>query len=180
MPDALNERPTGDWLTPTEALSRFQLAEEDLLTTRTPDIEAKRYGVRVGSIGMLLPHDTVSEVLVHEVIYPIPNTASWFSGIINLRGNLVPVFELKRLLDAAAEADRNPMIAVIDKGEKALGFEIDGFPNPVSTGVPLTQMPPLPGILQKFANAAYLSDDTVWLDMDVRDFVSSLCGGIGV
>ena len=180
MTDALNERPVRGWLMPTEALNRFQLAEDDLLTRRAPDVETKRYGVRLGSIGMLLPRDTVSEVLADEVIYPIPNTAPWFSGIINLRGNLVPVFELRQLLDTEVEPGRNQMIAVVDKGENALGFEIDGFPDSVNTEDPLTQMPPLPGILQEFAKGAFLSDDTVWLDMDVRDFVGSLCGGIGV
>jgi twitching motility protein PilI len=180
MTDALNETAAGDWLMPTEALNRFQLSEDDLLTRRAPDIQAKRYGVRLGSIGMLLPHDTVSEVLTQEVVYPIPNTAPWLSGIVNLRGNLVPVFELRQLLDTEAALNRHQMIAVVDKGEKALGFEIDGFPDSVDTEAPLTQMPPLPSILQEFAKAAYLSDDTVWLDVDVRDFVDSLSGGIGV
>ena len=180
MTDALNERSDRNWLMPTEALNRFQLTEEDHLTRRTPDVETKRYGVRLGSIGMLLPHDTVSEVLVDEVIYLIPNTAPWFSGIINLRGNLVPVFELRQLLDTEVEPGRNQMIAVVDKGEQALGFGIDDFPDSVNTGDPLTQMPPLPGILQEFAKAAFLSNDTVWLDMDVRDLVGSLRGGIGV
>lgn len=180
MDDLSKHSAEGEWLSPTEALNRFKLSAEDFVGDKTVKTDPKRYGVRIGSISVLLPQDTVSEILDRTVIYPIPNTAPFLEGLINLRGNLVPVFDLRDLLDTETDPDRKQMLLVIDKGDNALGLAVDGLPESSSASTPLKQLPPLPGVLREFVKAAYLDDGNVWLDTDLSGFVRSLAQQLSV
>ena len=85
----------------------------------------------MGGIGLLIRPDCISEVVKPPPIHPIPNTPAWLSGILNLRGNLVPAFDLALMLDESVAYER-PLLLVIDRGEWAAGVKIDGFPQPLS------------------------------------------------
>lgn len=165
------------WLSPTQALTRFAFAAPiDGPANRDDRSEARRsearyassprYGFRVGSIGLLLAPDKLSEVVVDQDVYPIPTTPIWFSGLINLRGNLVPVFDLKRLFGMEEDAGRRPSLLVVDRGDKAVATPLDTLPQAICTDHPLRQLPPVPSLLQDHVRAAYVQGNDVWLDFD--------------
>lgn len=147
------------------------------LEFRTPT----RYGFRVATLGLLIGQRQASEVLEQPDVYPVPNTTDWFRGLVNLRGNLVPVFDLPELLglEQDEEANAKPMLLVVGKGDDALGLIIDGFPKPVDLSRPLAESPPLPDRLREFHRGTYVDDGVVWLDVDLSRFVGSLSGDMG-
>lgn len=161
------------WLSPTQALTRFAFAAPiNGPANRDDRSEARyasslRYGFRVGSIGLLLAPDKFSEVVVDQDVYPIPTTPIWFSGLINLRGNLVPVFDLKRLLGMEVDAGSRPSLLVVDRGDKAVATPLDTLPQAIRTDHPLRQLPPVPSLLRDHVRAAYVQGDDVWLDFDL-------------
>lgn len=162
-----------EWLSPSVALCRFQLDPADLASARDMAPEKIRYAAHVGAVGILLPEDTVSEVFERSEIYSIPNTAPWFLGLVNLRGNLVPVFELRSLLDTAPHAQAKQMILVIDKGERAFGLAVDGAPVAATDKTPAGDVS-LPPAIETFTRAAFKEGGEVWLDVDLPAFLSSL------
>lgn len=163
-----------EWLSPSQALTRFQLSQSDLAAGGAMEVEQVRYGVRVGGYGVLLPVDTVSEVLDRTDIFPLPNTAPWFEGLINLRGNVVPVFDLRKLIATAPLAGERQMLLVLDKGERALGIAIDGLPVPAPESAALEQRPPLPDALEKFTGKVFERGESLWLEVDMPGLISSL------
>jgi purine-binding chemotaxis protein CheW len=67
------------------------------------------------------------EVVMRREITPIPEAAESVEGILNLRGNLVPVLDLrKRLRAARAESETDERIIVVDFDGVATGFIVDG------------------------------------------------------
>ncbi len=174
MSNPANEPETTEWLPPSAALNRFQPGETELALEGTLDLEQVRYGVRVGSLRILLSGNTVSEVLDRPQIFPVPNTASWFEGLINLRGNVVPIFDLRELFGTTPNAGERQMILVIDKGEDALGIAIDGLPVPAPDSAPLNKRPSLPGVLENFTGTVYEHDENLWLEVDISGLVGSL------
>lgn len=174
MSDPADDSRAPDWLSPSAALTRFQLGDAELALGGAMDLEPVRYGVRVGDLRILLPENTVSEVLDRSNIFPIPNTAAWFEGLINLRGNVVPVFDIRSLFGTVPVAGERQMLLVIDKGENALGIAIDGLPVPAPDSAPLGQRPLLPGVLEKFTASVFEQDDRLWLEVDVPGLVGSL------
>ena len=67
------------------------------------------------------------EVVMMREITPIPEAADSVEGILNLRGNLVPVLDLrKRLRAARVNAETEQRIIVVDVEGMAVGFIVDG------------------------------------------------------
>lgn len=164
------------WLKPSAALSRFEPSDADVAVGRVIEVEHKRYGARLGSVGILLPEDEMSEVLDRPSIYPLPNTAAWFEGLVNLRGNLVPVFDLRRLLGTQADKASPQMVLVVDKGDNALGLAVDGVPVGAACDEPVSPLPPLPEVLAGFTRRAFSDGGGLWLEVDLPALVESLAG----
>jgi twitching motility protein PilI len=57
--------------------------------------------VRAGSGNYLLPLEQAGEIASLRALQPVPHTRSWFSGVVNLRGNLVGVVDLSAWLASA-------------------------------------------------------------------------------
>jgi twitching motility protein PilI len=171
-----------NWLQPTEALNRLQLDPSEMAVSVHEELYGRAsYGFRVAGLGLVIASGQSSEILERPVIYPIPNTAPWLRGLINLRGNVVPVFDLAGLLELPREpqpsADKT-LLLVVGKGDDALGLVIDAYPAPVDLSSPLTETPPLPQGLQVFHRGTYFYDGDVWLEIDIPGFVVSLAAGM--
>ena len=126
VPSELDET---QWLSATEALEQADSLARVDVGSEPAEEAPPRYGFRVGSIGLLIRPDCISEVVKLPPIHPIPNTPAWLNGILNLRGNLVPAFDLALMLEERVAFER-PLLLVIDRGEWAAGVKIEGFPQP--------------------------------------------------
>lgn len=164
----------GELLTPSEALNRFMPTEQFGIIGEDETAEPAHYGCRVANVGLILDTEKGSEVIDEISIGTILNTPSWFSGVINLRGNLVPVFNLKKLIPCEEEGITRQRILVIDKGFKAAGIIIDELPQALYGLHSLPQLPPVPDILSEHVRAAYAQDDNIWLDCDFEGFFKGL------
>lgn len=165
------------WLNPSMALNRFK-PPRGATTGITPiERQRTRYGFRVGSIGLLVGQDTVSEVVEQTAVYPLPNTPSWLVGLANLRGNLVPVFDVKQFLELEDGNNQGKRrLLILDRGDKTVGVLIDGLPQTAVTRHVLSRLPPLPATLRTHVAKAYAHDDLIWLEFDHQSFFRALGG----
>ena len=174
MNDKTARIPRG-WLSPSAALNRFKPPPGVAPSIAPAERQRARYGFRVGGIGLLVSQDTVSEVLEQAPIYPLPNTPPWVLGLVNLRGNLVPVFDVKPLLELEGDdAQDKRRLLILGGGDKAVGIMIDGLPQLAATNNALSRLPPLPAALRPYVAKAYVRDNAVWLEFDHYGFFGSL------
>lgn len=116
-----------------------------------------------------------SEVLKFVKPAPIPNTGRQLLGVINLRGGLVPVFDLARICGiASAIESTQQMILVFGKGDHAFGFSIDGSPQPLTDLTALKQMPSLNTELDRFVVGGYAQGDQIWFELDFQRLLATL------
>ena len=166
----------GQWLNPSAALQRFQRPPG--LSSGSPaavtPAQQIRYGFRVGNLGLLIGAMTISEVMEPLPIYPIPLTPSWLLGLVNLRGSLAPLFDLKQLLELTGEPQDKAMLLVLDRGERAVGMFIDGLPQTPELSRPLSRLPPLPAALRPYATRAYVHGGMVWVEFDHSGFFQAV------
>ena len=169
-----------DWLPPGAALAHFEPPEGTHLATNgevRKEVRA-RYGFRVGELGLLISPDAGSEVLAMLPVAVLPSAPPGFLGLINLRGNLVPLYELRVLLGIGSRQDGvGTMVLVFGHGEQAVGVLIEGYPSALFTLLPLSNLPPLPAALQSHVSAGYVQDETVWLEFDHISFFDEVCSG---
>ncbi|HBH04925.1 MAG TPA: chemotaxis protein CheW [Candidatus Rokubacteria bacterium] len=68
----------------------------------------------------------VQEIKGYPVITPIPNTPPHVKGVMNLRGTIIPVVDLRmRLGMAEAQSTRCTVIVVVKVGSKTVGLVMD-------------------------------------------------------
>ena len=85
--------------------------------------------------------DVLAEILILQKIFPVPTTPSHVVGIINLRGNIVPIVDIRPALNLPASPGAN-QVAIIRYGQMILGIVVDAVAEVVS--VPLSSVLPLP------------------------------------
>ncbi len=186
--ESITNAPVEEALPLSAALNRF-VPPPGALFEATEAKEWTRYGYQVGTINLLIGLTTGSEIIPMEVLTPIPNTPSYLRGILNLRSNLVPVFDMKLLLeldnqdldhqDLADQEQLNeqkdkPMVLILDKGDKAIGIIVDGFPQALLGLQRLQRLPQLPNKLEGCVSTGYMKEESLWLEFDHEAFFSTL------
>ena len=166
------------WLPPEEALRRFQKPEHAILSPHTEyqNEESTRFGFVINNIGLLIAENTLSEVVKNAQMYPVPNTRSWMKGLINLRGNLVPVYDLTLLLGMTDTHDQYENLLVLGKQDSSVGILINNLPRvcPVSDWKLLTKIPVQIANLNDHVSQAFSSDEQIWLDFNEQSFFKSI------
>lgn len=73
-----------------------------------------------------LPISQVQEIMRVGEITRVPNSPDHVKGVMNLRGRIIPVIELKKRLNIGeAVIDMNSRIVVVENGLKVLGLMVD-------------------------------------------------------
>lgn len=68
----------------------------------------------------------VQEIIRAAPITPVPNSPDFVEGVINLRGNIIPVIELRKRLNLyTEETDEDSWILILDIEGKVTGFIVD-------------------------------------------------------
>lgn len=165
---------TSEWMLPTAALDRFEPPQKTVIAAAVKK-EVVRYGFKIGSLGMLIQLGCGSEVMQMPTIWSLPGAPPWFLGLINLRGNLVPLYELRTILGVGARAsNEKPQVLVFDQGDKAVGILIDDFPKPLAGLSQLAHLPQLPTSLTGHVRVGYVKDEMIWLEFDQNSFFEEL------
>lgn len=69
---------------------------------------------------------TVREIITRQKVTPLPKSPEFVEGIINLRGRVLPVVDLKkRLRMREAERTHEARIMIVEVGGKTMGCEVD-------------------------------------------------------
>lgn len=82
---------------------------------------------RIGSEEFAADIMLTKEVVLMREITPVPGTESYVEGVMNLRGTLVPVLDLrKRLRAGRTEASPEHRIIIVQLEAKPVGLIVDG------------------------------------------------------
>jgi len=96
------------------------------------DLAAEYYGVDIGD---------VSEIIRMQAITQIPGAPAFVEGVINLRGKVVPVLDLRKRLDRRVkEQTKESRIVVVNIGSSEVGVIVDAVTEVLS--VPMSSIEP--------------------------------------
>jgi len=151
------------------------------VTHDTPitDIPAIRHGFSVGQLNLLIPTGIPVELFDEANWSPIPLTPSWFKGMTNLRGEVIPVFSLPQLLSAKSQrttAQNQNWLLILDKPPRMSGLLIDVYPQLLNA---LQEIDPatvanIPALIKPYTTRAFRGNDQNWLDFDCDAWLLSL------
>ena len=159
---------------PSEALNRFfPTKQPPIVIQANKAVEQLRYGFRAGDIGLIMDEKLGSEIVDKMPICTIHTTPPWFSGVVNIRGNIVPVFDLKMKFNCD-ERTNIQKILVIGKESKAAGILINELPQALPDLDITTDLSSVPAILNECILNVYKQDENIWVELNFSDFFAKL------
>lgn len=87
------------------------------------DKDLQVVGFRIGRETFGLPIAVVREIVRVPEITSVPNAPHYVEGVINLRGRIIPVLDLrKRFGEKSIQSDRKNRIVVVEVGHRGIGL----------------------------------------------------------
>jgi purine-binding chemotaxis protein CheW len=117
----------------------------------------------------------VREINRMTEITRVPNAPEFIEGVINLRGKVIPVVDLRRKLEMPSiEHDKNTRIIVVELKSKTIGFIVDAVREVLRIPASITEPPPsmVAGINAEFITAVGKLEDRLLILLDLEKTLS--------
>lgn len=147
-----------------EELSRHN--GSDLIQLVTFSIAEEEFGVEILR---------VQEIIRLMPITRVPNAPPAVEGVINLRGKVIPVIDLRRRFEMdAAEADEHTRIIVMDLHDRVVGFVVDAVREVLRIEGSAIEPPPqvVSGIGSEYLKGMGRIDDRLLILLDLDRLLS--------
>jgi len=169
------------WDKPFELLlaleARLRASGEERTTT-TVRREWTGLAFELGEKQYLAPQTDISEVLEVPSLTRVPRARPWLMGVANVRGDLLPVIDLGRLMGSKeTHITDNSRVVVFSDDEVPAGFLVDDVDGFRSFGVDdqrheLLQQEPLNELTQQFLLGAFVRDGNAWRVFSLQKLVA--------
>lgn len=155
---------------------------ESLGTARASGQQRLWLTFRVGSEGYGVDILEVQEIRAYSPVTPVPKSPAHVRGVMNLRGAVIPVLDLRTLLGLPEAATTvQPVIVVVRVTRRVVGIVVDAVDDVVN--VEPDQVQPVPEYGQRTASravtgVAQVASGLVVL-LDVEALLTESVGGSG-
>lgn len=135
---------------------------DELLQLVSFNLEKEEYGVDILK---------VREINKMMQLTKVPNSPYYVEGVINLRGKIIPVIDLRTKLGMnKKEYDKNTRIIVVEVEDKTLGFIVDQVSEVLRIPKSVTEAPPelVSGVDSEYITSVGKLDDRLLILLDLN------------
>lgn len=146
------------------------IEREDLEDVEIDEGTTNLVTFRLGSGEYAIDIMQAKEIIKMEKITLIPNAPYFVEGVINLRGNIIPIIDLKKRFNLEeSEGDKNTGIIIAKIEDVDMGIMIDSISKVVSMPNSDIQPPPsmLQGIGQRYIKGVGKMEDKLLVVLDL-------------
>ena len=158
----------------SEQLEQQHIESQD--TTVDSEDSTNLVTFRLGTGEYAIDIMQAKEIIKMEKITLIPNAPDFVEGVINLRGNIIPIIDLKKRFNLEeTDGDKNTGIIIVKIEDVDMGIIIDSISKVVSMANSDIQPPPpmLSGIGQKYIKGVGKLEDKLLVVLDLEKLFSS-------
>jgi len=119
----------------------------------------------------------VQEIIRIMDITKVPNTPEFVEGVINLRGRVIPIIDLRiKLGMVRIEHDKSTRIIVVEISNKTVGFIVDAVSEVLRIPKNITEAPPeiVAGVNSDYITAVGKLEDRLLILLDLEKILSIL------
>jgi len=130
---------------------------------------------KVGKEEFAVDISYVQEINRMLQITQVPNTPEYIEGVVNLRGRVIPVIDLRvKLRLPTKDHDKNTRIIVVEIKEKTVGFIVDAVNEVLRIPKSITEPPPesISGFDSDFIDAVGKLEDRLLMLIDIEKMLS--------
>lgn len=117
----------------------------------------------------------VQEIIRTMEITKMPNTPEFIEGVINLRGRVIPIIDLRiKLGMQKREHDKSTRIIVVEIADQTVGFIVDAVSEVLRIPKNITEAPPaiVSGINSDYITAVGKLEDRLLILLDLEKTLS--------
>jgi len=125
------------------------------------------YAIDIGIIEMIVEKTDITSV---------PNSKDFIKGVMNLRGRIVPVIKLKKILNIEVENDEEADVIVTKVDKNEIGFLVDGVtevmwvdPSDLNSSIKAEESKYFKGIIQKGNRVLVLIDVSKFVEDELNE-----------
>ena len=158
----------------SEQLEQQHIESQD--TTVDSEDSTNLVTFRLGTGEYAIDIMQAKEIIKMEKITLIPNAPDFVEGVINLRGNIIPIIDLKKRFNLEeTDGDKNTGTIIVKIEDVDMGIIIDSISKVVSMANSDIQPPPpmLSGIGQKYIKGVGKLEDKLLVVLDLEKLFSS-------
>lgn len=151
-------------------LEQQPIESEDIEKVDVEEESTNLVAFRLGSGEYAIDIMQAKEIIKMEKITLIPNAPYFVEGVINLRGNIIPIIDLKKRFNLEeSEGDKNTGIIIAKIEDVDMGIMIDSVSKVVSISNSDIQPPPsmLQGIGQRYIKGVGKLEDKLLVVLDL-------------
>jgi purine-binding chemotaxis protein CheW len=105
----------------------------------------------------------------------VPNAPEFVEGIINLRGSVMPIVDLRKRLNLVQKPhDKDTRFIVIESGKRVIGFIVDRVNEVLRINKSVTEPPPpmVAGVDSEYITAVGKLDDRLLILLDIEKLLT--------
>jgi purine-binding chemotaxis protein CheW len=114
---------------------------------------------------------TVREINRMLDVTAVPNSPEYMEGVINLRGKVIPIVNLRKCFGMERKAnDKNTRVVVVELGNRIVGFVVDAVREVIRISSSVTEPPPalVGGTRKEYITAVGKLDDRLLILLDLE------------
>jgi purine-binding chemotaxis protein CheW len=118
----------------------------------------------------------VQEINRMVEITRVPNSPEYVEGVINLRGKVIPIIQMRKRMNMDAKPlDKDTRIVVVEIDKKVIGFIVDGVNEVLRIDKTVTEAPPamVSGIDSDFITSIAKLEDRLLILLDLEKILST-------
>lgn len=134
-----------------------------------------RYGYKITNMNFLVPENIISKVIKDPNIYKLPNSPSWIEGLINVRGNIIPVMNINNLVKKTSSEKYNHVLVISESGNKpAIAIMISDIPVSLEHNDNKASASNYPAELHGFIQDGFIQGNLDWVEFNPQDLFEKL------
>ena len=117
----------------------------------------------------------VQEIIRTVQITQVPNSPDFVDGVINLRGRIIPVVDLRIKLGLGKKtSDQNTRIIVVELNDSTIGFIVDSVSEVLRIPKSITEAPPelIAGVNSEYITSVGKLEDRLLILLDLERVLS--------
>jgi purine-binding chemotaxis protein CheW len=122
------------------------------------------------------PLSGIQEIIRHPGVVKVPRTPDFIEGIINLRGHVIPVIDIKRRFGMpSGESTQSSRIIVAELAGAKAGLEVDSVSRVLSVSDAVFEKAPaiVSGISERFISGVVKSRDGMLIVLELDHILSA-------
>ncbi len=133
-------------------------------------------GFKIGDEEYAVDILMVQEIIRMMQVTKVPNAPDFVDGVINLRGKIIPVIDLRSKLGLKRkETDKDKRIIVVEVSNKTVGFIVDAVTEVLRIPSSITEPPPdiITNVRSEFIKAVGKLEDRLLILIDLEKILST-------